>query len=172
MLTTLGRRSREPGSMRDRLLDCHTRIRTFCTLARRLSEGGPPAALQDAARELERYFRIGLPLHVRDEDESVRPRLERLGDRTVVAALEAMSAEHVTADTALLALTEQWSAIAREPTDARCQATREAAVWLDGFLQRHLEAEEQRIFPALDRLPETEHAAIVVEMKARRHAGA
>jgi len=154
--------------MRDRLVDCHARIRSFCALARRLSAGGPAAGTREAAEQLHRYFSIALPLHVRDEDESVRPRLERIADPVVDAALAAMSAEHVEADAGLAELLEQWSAIAREPSDARCLATAGRAAWLDAYMLRHLEAEETRIFPALDRLPRAEHDAIVAEMQARR----
>ena len=168
MLTTLGKRSVESPSMRDRLTDCHARIRKFCALAKRLSEGGPADHTREAAADLHRYFSIALPLHVRDEDESVRPRLERLADPSLSAALETMSAEHVTAEVALDELLAEWSAIAQAPSEARCLQTRTAALWFDTYMHRHLEAEELRIFPALDALPRGQWDAIVAEMQARR----
>ncbi len=154
--------------MRDLLVDCHARIRRFCALGKRLAQGGSSAELRDAAAELHRYFAVALPLHVRDEDESVRPRLERLGDAALASALAAMSAEHVEADAALADLLPQWSAIAAAPTEASCRQTARAAAWLDEHLERHLRAEEALIFPALDRLSAAEQDAIVAEMKARR----
>jgi hemerythrin-like domain-containing protein len=168
MLTTLGKRSREQPTMRDMLVDCHARIRKFCALAKRLSEGGPTEQLRDAAAELRRYFGIALPLHIRDEDESIRPRLERLCDPTLAEALDAMTHEHVAADIALAELLEQWDAIAREPSEARCVATYKPTVWLNRHLLAHLNDEETRIFPALDCLPRVQWDAIVAEMKSRR----
>lgn len=168
MLTTIGPRSRQQPTMRDMLADCHARIRRFCALAKRLSQGGPAEQLADAAVQLRRYFGVALPLHIRDEDESLRPRLERLGDSLLSDALDAMTHEHVAADVALAELLEQWDAIAREPSEARCLVTHEPAVWLNRHLLAHLHDEEARIFPALDRLPPAQWSAIVQEMKARR----
>ena len=150
MLTTLGKRSLQPPTMRDMLVDCHTRIRRFCALARRLAEGGPAAEVRDAAAQLHRYFSLALPLHVRDEEQSVRPRLERLGDPSLSAALEAMCAEHVSADVAIGELLETWGALAAEPTEAGCRATQRGAVWIEEHFRRHLHDEEARVFPALD----------------------
>ena len=168
MLTRLGKRSQQTRSMREMLTDCHARIRHFCALGKRLAEGGPAAEVRDAAGELVRYFGIALPLHIRDEDESVRPRLGRLGDASLDAALATMSAEHVEADAALVELLAAWRAIAGAPDDAGCRKTAAAAAWLAEHLERHLVDEEAIIFPALDRLPASEHEAIVAEMQARR----
>jgi len=168
MLTTLGKRSHEQPTMRDMLVDCHARIRKFCALAKRLSQGGPAEQIRDAAAQLHRYFGIALPLHIRDEDESIRPRLERLADPTLSDSLQMMTHEHVAADVALAELLEQWDAIARDPSDARCFAAYKPTIWLDRHLLAHLHDEETRIFPVLDRLPRAQWDAIVVEMKTRR----
>lgn len=168
MLTTLGKRTPEERSMRDLLLDCHARIRKFCALARRLSEGGPTEQVCDGAAQLRRYFAIALPLHIRDEDESLRPRLEQLGDGALSSALDAMSGEHLAVDAPLAALIEEWDAIVREPTEARCIATYEPALWLERHLLAHLRDEEALVFPALDRLPRAQWDAIAGEMQARR----
>ncbi|HEX8954352.1 MAG TPA: hemerythrin domain-containing protein [Polyangia bacterium] len=168
MLVTVGKSRPQPPSMREMLTDCHARIRKFCALARRLAEGGPADQVRDAATQVHRYFSVALPLHIRDEDESVRPRLERLGEPSLSAALARMSAEHVEADRALVELLAQWSAIAAAPDEARCRGTAGAAARLDEHLARHLHDEETVIFPALDRLPRAEWDAIVAEMQARR----
>jgi hemerythrin-like domain-containing protein len=168
MLTKLGTRHEGELTVRDRLLDCHERIRKFCALAKRLSEGAPAQMASEAAAQLHRYFSVALPLHMRDEDESLRPRLERIADANLSAALEAMSNEHVTADVHLAELIDQWSAIADEATDERCLATRTGALWINAYMSRHLHDEETRIFPALDLLPAAQWDAIVAEMQARR----
>ena len=154
--------------MRDMLVDCHARIRHFCALGKRLAEGGPVEQLRDAAGELGRYFGVALPLHVRDEDESVRPRLERLGDAALSEALATMSAEHHAAEAALVELLDAWRLIAATPDETRCRNTARAAAWLAEHLERHLRGEEAIIFPALDRLPASDEEAIVAEMQARR----
>ena len=62
----------------DLLLACHMRIRHFGQLASALpgAQEAGAADVIDAAQRLHRYFTVALPLHVADEDESVRPRLD------------------------------------------------------------------------------------------------
>ncbi|HEX4461617.1 MAG TPA: hemerythrin domain-containing protein [Polyangia bacterium] len=168
MLTKLGARHVEQSSMPNRLLDCHARIRGFCNLAIRLADGGPADQVREAATQLWRYFAIALPLHLRDEEASLRPRLERLDDAPLLAALATMTPDHRESDRALGTLVAQWQAIAGEPTERRCQETRTAAAWLDAHMHEHLRNEEEHIFPALQRLPQSEWTAIVDEMVARR----
>jgi len=153
MLTTLGKRSLAKPSVSDRLLDCHARIRKLGALALRLAAGAPSAQARDAAEQLHRYFSIALPLHIADEDESVRPRLERLGDPTVDAALGSMTIEHVEIEATLAELLESWLAIIQGPTDARCLGTRGPAIALERQMLAHLHDEETFIFPALALLP-------------------
>ncbi len=170
MLKQLGQRSPEARTMREMLTDCHGRIRHFCALGKRLAEGGPAEQLRDAAVELGRYFGIALPLHIRDEDESVRPRLERLGDAPLSAALATMSAEHKAADAALIELLDAWRLIAATPDETRCRNTARPAAWLAEHLERHLRDEEAIIFPAIERLPRADQDAIAAEMQARRRS--
>ncbi len=94
MLTRLGARPAE-GDLVDLLLDCHQRIRTFTDLAARLAAAERPAAgeVRDAAARVHRYFSEALPLHARDEEESILPRLAGR-DAEVDAALARMRAEH------------------------------------------------------------------------------
>lgn len=168
MLVSLGKKQHNGSSVRERLLDCHTRIRTFCVLAKRLAAGGPDDEVRQAALDLDRYFRIGLPLHVRDEEESVRPRLERVGGPEVAEALEVMSREHVEIEAALDELLARWQELATAPTAAACAATQLGAIWLALHMRNHLHAEETRVFPALELLPPAQHEAIVAEMRSRR----
>jgi len=168
MLTRLGQRSPQPRTMREMLTDCHARIRHFCALGKRLAEGGPAEQLREAAGELVRYFAVALPLHVRDEDENVRPRLARLGDGALDAALAKMSAEHLESEAALVELLAAWRDIAAAADAARCADTARAAATLAEHFERHLRDEEAIVFPALDRLPASEQQAIVAEMQARR----
>ena len=169
MLLTLGKNARNnDGSVAQRLLDCHERIRRFCALAKRLAAGAPAEEARQAAGELHRYFAIALPLHMADEEESVRPRLERLGSPEVADALELMAREHFEADAAVGELLQRWQEILDEPTAVRCAATQLGSTWLALHMRNHLSAEETRIFPALAQLPKAQQDVIVDEMRARR----
>ncbi len=83
------------GDVVDLLLECHTRIRSFTTLAARLAStpGLAAAEVAEAAAGVHRYFTQALPLHARDEEESVLPRL-RGRDPEVDRELAEMVHEH------------------------------------------------------------------------------
>jgi hemerythrin-like domain-containing protein len=168
MLLTLGKKRESDGSVASRLLDCHERIRRFCAMAKRLAAGAPEKEARDAAAELHRYFAIALPLHMADEEESLRPRLERIGGGDVSDAFELMAREHVEADITVAELLQRWQEIIDGPTAARCMATELGAAWLASHMRHHLHAEETRIFPVLAQLPPAQQAAIVDEMRSRR----
>lgn len=168
MLISLGKKAENDGTVKSRLLDCHERIRRFCALAVRLAAGGSPDDTRQAATELRRYFGIALPLHVADEEESLRPRLERADGDKMNDALDTMAREHVEVEEALIELMPRWQEILDVATPEACALTKDAAAWLSEHMRGHLEREETLIFPALDRLPVAQQAAIVAEMKARR----
>src|SRR5512138_2428637 len=94
MLTRLGPPP-PGGDVVDALLDCHQRIREFTSLAVRLAgaRGLPDEEIRDAAARVHRYFSVALPLHARDEEESLLPRLEGL-DPDVDRELAEMMREH------------------------------------------------------------------------------
>lgn len=172
MLLTLGKKARDDdGSVAQRLLACHERIRRFCALGERLAAGAGADEARQAAAELHRYFSIALPLHMADEEESVRPRLERLGGDAVADALAEMAREHDQAEAVVAELVARWQEILDEPTAARCAVTAGNAAWLTAHMRDHLGAEETRIFPALAKLPQPQLDAIVEEMRARRRPG-
>src|SRR5512137_2777551 len=107
-----------PGDAVDLLLECHVRIRAFLGMARRLGEarGEAPAALADAARQVHRYFAEALPLHARDEEESLAPRLRGL-DPGLDRELAAMAREHGEHAVPLAALLSGCAAIVAVPGD-------------------------------------------------------
>jgi hemerythrin-like domain-containing protein len=168
MLTQVGKRPSSDGSVLQRLLECHERIRSFCALARRLTNGGSDDDVRQAATELRRYFGIGLPLHVRDEEESLRPRLLRLGDPVGDEALDQMTVEHARIEVLLGELGRAWGQIVERPGREACVALHDPALELDVHMRQHLSHEERRVFPALGQLPPDQLAAIVAEMQARR----
>jgi iron-sulfur cluster repair protein YtfE (RIC family) len=168
LLTRIGKRSPTGQNVVDRLLDCHQRIRSFCALALRLAGGAPPEQARDAAQQLVRYFTIGLPLHVADEDESIRPRLAPVARDDVETALATMSREHRQIEELVDELVRRWRALAETATPAACAATALGARSLDEHMRVHLAAEETIVFPALARLSLAQSDAILAEMQARR----
>src|SRR5262245_23535436 len=78
MLVRIGPRASSPEDLVDLLLACHERIRNFTAMARAAAEREEAVAADvvDACARVQRYFTEALPLHVRDEEESLLPRLQ------------------------------------------------------------------------------------------------
>src|SRR5512143_2894636 len=76
MLTNLGKPA-APADAVELLLECHQRIRSFLGLAGRLAEAREEGAeaVAEAAFRVHGYFTLALPLHARDEEDSIAPRL-------------------------------------------------------------------------------------------------
>lgn len=173
MLMQLGKTSLA-GDAVDLFLECHERIRAFLGLARQTAEAAvaDEASLAEAALRVHRYFTQALPLHAEDEERSLLPRLRGL-DPSVDAELAAMAREHAEHGPPLAALLAASQALAAEPrrrpelAPIIAAATRE----LELHFERHLQREEEVIFPAARRLLDgAAHAAIVAEIRARREA--
>jgi len=173
MLRTIGS-PRPAEGIADLLLECHARIRSFSDLAVRLGEAEAPAPAEvaDAAARVRRYFEEALPLHARDEEESVLPRLAGR-DPAVDAALVAMHRDHVGHAVVLdpvLALCAELVA-APERHAELAPALARAGHALRAHFEAHLASEEATIFPALARVvPEDERRRMVEELRARRAA--
>lgn len=171
MLTRIGNTPAR-GDAVELLVDCHARIRHFVALSARIAERGAedPAGLPDAARAVVKYFTQALPLHAKDEEESIVPRL-RGRDAAVDAALDVMVREHAEHEASLGRLVAACRLLADAPgrhAELAPAIAREAA-----FLARHFEAhlanEEEVVFPALRRLlAPAEDAALVAEIRGRR----
>jgi hemerythrin-like domain-containing protein len=175
MFTRIGKPA-AAGDAVDLLLECHARIRSFLALARRLAELGPsdPASVPEAAERVRRYFTEALPLHARDEEESLLPRLRGL-DPAVDAELEAMAREHREHEPPLRELVGACEALAlgTERLAALAPVVGRAAGELERHFAAHLAREEGVIFPAVRRLLDAAAgAAIVEELRGRRAPGA
>jgi hemerythrin-like domain-containing protein len=169
VLTVLGK-PRAGGDAVDLLLECHDRIRSFLSLARRIAAARQTDDVAEAAARVVRYFTEALPLHARDEEQSVLPRLAGR-DPAVDEALAIMAREHGEHETPLAALVEACAAIAEDP--GRHREVSPTLTWAVGALDVHFEAhlrrEEEIIFPAARRLlSETDLAAIARELRQRR----
>ena len=155
------------------LLDCHVRIRRFAAMAVRLARtlDAPAGQRADAAAQLQRYFRIALPLHVADEEESLAPRLRALqGDERerLGPALREMSRQHVDIEARLARVLPAWQQV-EESGGVHAGPSEGEALALCDLLLRHLALEETELFPLLARsVPAAEGEAFVQELRARR----
>ena len=156
------------------LLACHGRIRSFTELAIALASRAaatPKDEVAEAARSLDRYHRIALPLHEADEDCSLRPRLAVASAASdVLDALASVEEEHRQIDALVAELLASWSALAVDPRSLPAVAPRIAGPTeaLASLWAPHLTREEAIVFPAVDLLPAETQRLIASEMRARR----
>jgi hemerythrin-like domain-containing protein len=171
MLHAIGRKQRNSGDLVDMLVDCHVRIRTFSALAVAVSERAdtPVVEVADVCTRVERYFADALPLHVRDEEESVLPRL-RGRSPAVDAALARMHEQHEMHVDLLGRLLVSSAALRARPGDPDARSALHAVAHpLQSVFEPHLQAEEEIIFPAIRTLLSAEdQQAIIGELRARR----
>lgn len=173
MLGKIGRSVMQADAV-DLLLECHGRIRAFLAMATRLGEATAESAeaISDAAVQVHRYFTLALPLHARDEEDSILPRL-RGRDPVVTLQLEAMVREHQEHERPLGRLIEACAEIGADPGRHPRLAgiVLQAAAELERHFLDHLAREEEVIFPAVRRfLDAATDAVIVKEIRLRRRA--
>jgi iron-sulfur cluster repair protein YtfE (RIC family) len=170
MLLSIGKRAAASEDLVTLLLECHGRIRSFLEIARRAADAdqAPAAEIAEACARVSRYFTEAFPLHVRDEEESVVPRL-RGQSVEVDAALERMRREHGEHAPMIASLLGAVGDLAGTPGSAELRAA--LVVILDALspaIEAHLVQEETVIFPVLARLPDAVRAQMVAELRARR----
>jgi hemerythrin-like domain-containing protein len=156
----------------DVLVECHDRIRSFIDLARHIALAYAVSHddIGEAAQRVVRYFSEALPLHVVDEEESIVPRLTGR-DAALDAALNTMRREHEEHKLDLELLLRTCRMLMDSPE--RLPALRETVLGAASSLQqqfvRHLEHEEQTIFPAVRTLlSPADHKAMLREFRVRR----
>ncbi len=170
MLHTIGRAPRN-GDVVDLFIECHARIRFFTGLAIAAGERSDASSedIIDGCERVERYFTIAFPRHLKDEEESVLPRL-RGRSPELDSSLTKMAREHDEHAGGLEELLKYCKEVRLNPTDgaARAALTR-VARYLSAEFEPHLKNEEDVIFPAIRALlPIEEQNAIRSELRARR----
>ncbi len=160
----------------DLLTGCHDRIRHFTGIAVKLAHAhaASPDEITQAAAAVHRYYSVSLPLHEADEDLSMRPRLDQLGDEHVRHALIAMGDQHAAIDELLERLLPLLELVRNNPAAIgaagaeMCQITKA----LEDIFQAHLQMEEQVIFPVIRQgLSQAARAELLREMQQRRQPG-
>lgn len=154
-------------------LDCHERLRRFSALAVKLARlpDVPPSERAEAAARVERYFTLGLPLHVEDEEHSLAPRMRGAGlSPEALQALDEMTRQHEEIEALLATLLPTWRELGEAPERYGALLGRlEGGEALAKLLEAHLQLEERVLFPeARARLSQESVEALAAEVRARR----
>jgi hemerythrin-like domain-containing protein len=163
------------------LSDCHRRIERFLEQLLRVVEAqtAQPGAALTAEQRVAltvalRYFREAAPMHTRDEEESLFPRLRLSASPAARAALKAVQTleeDHAAADAlhaTVETLGQRWLllGVLDEVDMARLW---DLLTQLRTMYQRHIAVEDKRLFPLAGRLlTDEQQAEIGREMAARR----
>jgi hemerythrin-like domain-containing protein len=158
--------------------DCHRRIEMFLGLLVRVAEQAHGDRLDEDQRgSLEtalRYFREAAPKHTADEEESLFPRLRRLGSadvRSLLERVESLEEEHVCAErnhAEVDRLGKLWLRDGSLPPD-QASRLRILLVQLRDLYRHHIAIEDNEVFPAAAAaLSAADRQAIGSEMAARR----
>ncbi len=162
------------------LRDCHRRIERFLSVLVNIAEQDAGANLDEARRgSLEtalRYFREAAPKHTADEEESLFPRLRRIGNvdpQAVMARIESLQHDHQWADASHAEVDALGQAWLRDGTLPPEQAARflDLLHQLRDMYRDHIAAEDTEVFPAAAAaLSAADRKAIGSEMASRRQA--
>jgi hemerythrin-like domain-containing protein len=128
-------------------------------------------ALRDPAACLEalRLFRVAVPEHSAAEEEILFPRVRRRLSPERRRLIDALEEEHGCAERAhgeVERLMELWLANGRLSSTAKARL---AAVLegLNGLYRRHIQAEENDVFPVIAQLPPEDRDQLGVELARR-----
>jgi len=159
------------------LRDCHRRIRHFAGIFQKVAREAKGYLLskeqQDAVQAAMRYFRTSGPMHNRDEEDSLFPRLLQRADADVTAVIERLEREHREAEKLhqrIAALYQNWMSEygLNSAEEEELVSVTEA---LASFYSRHIEMEENIVFRAAETLlPAAEQGTVGQEFAARRAA--
>jgi hemerythrin-like domain-containing protein len=155
--------------------DCHRRIERFLDVLARVAEQGAElnAERRTALDTALRYFREAAPKHTADEEESLFPRLRRIGLESVLARVESLESDHVRADTIhaeVDSLGQSWLRDGSLPPEQSARL-RTLLSELQDLYRRHIAAEDREVFPAAAAaLSPSDRQAIGQEMASRRGA--
>ena len=157
----------------DLLTGCHDRIRHFTGLAVKLAhaQSSAPDEIVRAAAAVHRYYTVSLPLHEADEEDTLRPRLDSLGDEKVRHALIAMHDQHMAIDDLLERLLPLLVMVRNNPDTLHAAGPEICSITkaLDDMFRAHLEMEEAVIFPAIrQELDAASQQQMLQEMQDRR----
>lgn len=159
------------------LSDCHRRVEMFVGVLKAAAALDGRELNADERRSLDNalhYFREAAPKHTADEEESLFPRLRRMGHPEVLSALRSLDAlekDHRSAEP----LHAQVEHLGKRYLAEGClpqpevEAFRDAVARLASMYQEHIRVEDTTIFPLAARLlSHADQTSLGLEMAARR----
>jgi hemerythrin-like domain-containing protein len=160
------------------LTDCHRRVELFLGVMQTVTQAEQGRELapssRDALEQASRYFTLAGPRHTADEEQSLFPRLRRLGDLRVTGCLstmEALEADHRQAETwhaVVQSLVQTWLTAGTLSADETAVLMASLAS-LRTMYTRHIAIEDHDLFPiAGDVLSPDDLESIGREMAGRR----
>ena len=147
---------------------CHEEMQTHCDLlAALLDKDTLDDEAREAARNLVRYFSQSAPLHHRDEEEDLFPRINRQSLR-IAELIHNLKKEHETLDAL-------WNRIEPElkklPDEGFSDAFKQSAMDFSTLCREHIALENRELLPlASNSLSQQALAEIGESMAARRGA--
>lgn len=147
-------------------LDCHGKIRFFLNGFRKVVENHTDPRVPAAAAQIARYLREGLPLHAKDEDQSLGPRLLVLHPE-LAGLMRDLAADHQRMDEGMplvLALLDRLASQDLPPKADLAQAND----WLHQTMLPHLLREETELFPRCASFSADQQQQVIQELRARR----
>ena len=162
------------------LSDCHRRVEMFMDSLQNVANRADHELTEDTRRALDlalRYFREAAPKHMADEEDSLFPRLRKINDPELQAALcrlDELEADHRWAEplhAKVEQLGNQYLAEGRlSPDDAR--GFRDTVDRLQHMYRRHIKLEDHEVFPIASKLLTADlKQQIAREMENRRGLG-
>ncbi len=151
---------------------CHDRTRDCLGIAERLVTLDPNSVqageVAEACAILGRHFTEVLPLHERDEIETVVPALS--GHRSLDEHLAMISNEHAVLQAIIAEITPIWARLDddRAAFEVLRPGLRIATRRLIAIYELHLAREEEHVFPKLADLSAEVQATLLAEMRGRR----
>ena len=145
---------------------CHEKMQAHCELlATLLDKKTLDDEAREAARNLARYFSQSAPLHHRDEEEDLFPRINRQSLK-VAELVHGLKKEHETLDAL-------WDSIVPElkklPANGFSEAFSQSALEFSTLCQEHIARESRELLPlASNSLSQQALAEIGESMAARR----
>lgn len=136
----------------DKIYDCHSRIRHYLAVAKRLAtvQHASERDIREAAGSLLRYFSKAFPLHVVDEDLSLLPRIKLTNPPAeVLAAIRALGEDHREHENMIDAFCEAMEHLEDRPERLPGLQSRLASMLdvMSEELEEHLALEEDVILP-------------------------
>ncbi len=161
------------------LSDCHRRIEMFLATLANVGRTLDQPLTDEVGRSLElalKYFQEAAPKHTADEEASLFPRLRKLNDAQLQAALtqlDHLEEDHRAADRlheVVDRLGRKYLAQGKLAAD-EVKQFRESVAGLRAIYEPHIRLEDEVVFPLAKRvLPEKDKAEIAGEMAGRREA--